>query len=180
MEIRLLHIEDRDLIRAGIRSIFADSAIHLIGSAYTESEANRLTIERNPDIVILNLQMKMFDAVAFLSQYRKNFPEQKILILSPTNDIYYMMQAATAGVVDYILDDISAQDLVSRLQSIYYGTGFSPNEQWRRLLEKKTRPSKNEMRSVLTQREEQVIRFLAQGLSNKEIATELRISAETV
>ncbi len=180
MDIRLLHIEDRDLIRAGIRSIFADSAVHLIGSAYTESEARRLTIERNPDIVILNLQMKTFDAVAFLVQYRKDFPDQKVIILSPTNDIYYMTQAATVGVADYILDDISASDLLSRLQTVYYGTGFSPNEEWRKFLEKKTRPVKREIRSILTQREEQVIRFLVQGMSNKEIAAELQISAETV
>ncbi|MDO4628674.1 MAG: response regulator transcription factor [Planctomycetia bacterium] len=180
MEIRLLHIEDRDLIRAGIRSIFADSVIHLIGSAYTESEARRLTIERNPDIVLFNIQMKSFNGVEFLRQYRHDFPEQKVIILTATNEFFHLIQSAILGVTDYILDNIPAEVLLQRLQSIYYGTGMSPNEDWRKIHENPSPSRFRDLRMRLTQREEQVLRYLVQGMSNKEIAAELRISAETV
>ncbi len=180
MEIRLLHLDDKDITRVGIRSLLADSVLHLVGSVASDEEAMRLAEERFPDVLLMNIQAETFDGVQFLQKYRKNFPRQKVIILTSTNDPYYLLQAAELGAQDYVLDKIAGMDLVLLIQNIYYGTGVSRNETWVQALSMANSPQFRELRQKLTHREEQALRFLVHGMSNKEIARELKISSETI
>lgn len=180
MEIRILHVDDEDITRAGIRSLLADSALHLVGSADGELEAFRLSEERFPDILLLNIQAKAFDGVRFLTEYRQKFPRQKVVILTHSNEPYYLMQAAGLGVRDYVLTNVSAMNLTATIQNIYYNTGTSQNAAWNDILRMQKTQEFQELRLKLTRREEEVLRHLALGASNKEIAVQLGISPETV
>ncbi|MBE6427228.1 MAG: response regulator transcription factor [Planctomycetaceae bacterium] len=180
MEIRLLHLDDKDITRLGVRSLLADSVLHLVGSTASAEEAMRWAKERFPDILLLNIQAETFDGVHFLQNFRKTFPRQKVIILTSTNDPYYLLQAAKHGARDYVLDKIAGMDLVLLIQNTYYGTDFSLNETWTQALRMANSPQFRELQQKLTHREEQVLRFLVRGMSNKEIAHELEISAETI
>lgn len=180
MEVRLLHVDDHDITRAGIRSLLADSVLHLVGSASSEPEALRLAAERYPDILLFNIQVTAFDGVSFLQHYRLEFPRQKVIVLTSSNDPYHLVQAAALGVKDYVLESIPALELIQLIQNVYYGTGVSRNAAWNQTLAMQSSPAFQELRQKLTSREEQVLRFLVHGLSNKEIAARLEVSSETV
>ncbi|MBE6425353.1 MAG: response regulator transcription factor [Thermoguttaceae bacterium] len=180
MEIRLLHVDDRDITRAGIRSLLADSVLHLIGSAASAEEAFRFMTDRHPDILLLNIQAASFDGVDFLRKFRRQFPGTKVIVLTSANDPYHICQAAELGVKDYVLENIAAMDLVLLIQNVYYGTGTSSNPAWNQVLKMQADPQFQEQRQKLTHREEQVLRCIVQGKSNKEIAVHLNVSAETV
>lgn len=180
MEIRLLHIDDRDLIRAGIRSILSDTSLHLVGSSASGNEAFTLAQERFPDILLLNIQTQSFDGVQFLRKYAPMFPRQKIIVLTSSNDPFFLLQAASLGVKDYVLDSIKGLELIQNIQNVYYGTGTSLNEEWNQTLEMLSSPQFQKIYHKLTIREQEVLRFLAQGKSNKEIAAQLNVTADTI
>lgn len=180
MEIRLLHVDDRDITRAGIRSLLADSVLHLVGSAASDAEAFRLMTDRHPDILLLNILAATFDGVNFLRKFRKQFPGTKVIVLTSANERYHLSQAAELGVKDYVLDGIAAMDLVRLIQNVYYGIGTSGNSAWNQTLKMQADPHFQELRQKLTHREEQVLRCIVQGKSNKEIAVLLNVSPETV
>ncbi len=175
-----MHVDDEDITRAGIRSLLADSALHLVGSANNVQDALKQAEERYPDILVFNIQTKAFDGVRFLSQYRQQFPKQKVVVLTHSNDPYFLVQAAGLGVRDYVLTSVSAMSFILTVQNIYYNTGTSQNTAWNDVLAMQNTQGFLEMRLKLTRREEEVLRHLALGASNKEIALQLGVSAETV
>lgn len=180
MEIRLLHVDDKDLIRTGIRSILSDTSLHLVGSSAAEDEAFLLAQERFPDILLMNIQVQSFDGVQFLRKYTQMFPRQKIIVLTSSNDPFFLYQAASLGVKDYVLDSIAGLDLIQNIQNVYYGIGISQNEAWKQTLETLNSPQFQKIYQKLTVREQEVLRFLVQGKSNKEIAARLNVTADTI
>ena len=180
MEIRLLHVDDKDLVRAGIRSVLSDTSLHLVGSAAAEDEAFLLAHERFPDILLMNIQVRSFDGVQFLRKYTQMFPRQKVIVLTNSNDPFFLLQAASLGVKDYVLDSIAGLELIQNIQNVYYGTGTSQNETWNQTLNMMSTPQFRKTYHQLTIREQQVLRFLVQGKSNKEIAALLNVTADTI
>ena len=180
MEIRLLHVDDKDLIRTGIRSVLSDTSLHLVGSASTEDEAFSLAQERSHDVLLLNIQVKSFDGVQFLRKYTQQFPRQKVIVLTSSNDPFFLCQAASLGVKDYILDSIAGLDLIQNIQNVYYEIGASLNDVWKQTLETLNSHQPQKISQKLTTREQEVLRFLVQGKSNKEIAAQLNVTADTI
>ena len=180
MEIRLLHVDDKDLVRAGIRSVLSDTSLHLVGSAAAEDEAFLLAQERFPDILLMNIQVQSFDGVQFLRKYTQTFPRHKIIVLTSSNDPFFLLQAASLGVKDYVLDSIAGLDLIQNIQNVYYGIGISQNDAWKQTLETLNSPQFQKIYQKLTVREQEVLRFLVQGKSNKEIAARLNVTADTI
>ena len=180
MEIRLLHVDDKDLIRTGIRSVLSDTSLHLVGSAAAEDEAFLLAQERFPDILLLNIQVQSFDGVQFLRKYTQMFPRQKVIVLTSSNDPFFLLQAASLGAKDYVLDSIAGLDLIQNIQNVYYGIGTPQNDAWKQTLEMLNSPQFQKIYQKLTVREQEVLRFLVQGKSNKEIAARLNVTADTI
>ena len=180
MEIRLLHVDDKDLIRTGIRSVLSDTSLHLVGSASTENEAFLLAQERFPDILLMNIQVQSFDGVQFLRKYTQMFPRHKIIVLTSSNDPFFLLQSASLGVKDYVLDSIAGLELIQNIQNVYYGIGVSQNDAWKQTLETMNSPQFQKVHQKLTVREQEVLRFLVQGKSNKEIAAQLNVTADTI
>ena len=180
MEIRLLHVDDKDLIRTGIRSVLSDTSIHLVGSSAAEDEAFLFAQERFPDILLMNIQVQSFDGVQFLRKYTQQFPRHKIIVLTSSNDPFFLLQAASLGVKDYVLDSIAGLELIQNIQNVYYGIGTSQNDAWKQTLEMLNSPQFQKVYQKLTVREQEVLRFLVQGKSNKEIAAQLNVTADTI
>lgn len=180
MDIKVLLIDDQEISQAGVRTLLVDTSVRCVGVTSDPDEAMRLAEEKRPDIVLFDVQAESFSGLNFLYQFRLRFPMSRVIVLTATNSPVHLTQSATLGVKDFLLKSISAHRLISTIQNVYYGTHVSANEAWNRVLKSQSSHGFREESQRLTPREEQVLRHIVLGLSNKEIAKALQISTETV
>lgn len=180
MEIRVLLIDNQEIILSGVRSLLADTTLHLVGTASDELSAFSITREKKPEIVLWDAHMPTVSGFDFLNRYQREFPRTKIVVFTNENNTSIMPQCFLQGVKDYILKSISAQKLMISLQNVYYGTNHSENPEWIRMQNARSLKEVLEAPASLTSREEQVLQHIVLGMSNKEIAKALQISTETV
>ena len=181
MSIRLLICDDHEVIRTGLASLLAGTDIQIVGEAANGEEALRLAQKDKPDVILLDIRMPDGDGLSTLEKLRAKVPECKVVMLSTYDNPTYIARAVALGASDYVLKGSSREDLIATL--VAAGAGESPS----RCGELKKIASAMKVRQViddddvpLTQRETQVLRHVALGLSNKEIGKSLEISVETV
>lgn len=179
MEIRVLIVDPQEIFRAGLKSLLADTGIRVVGETADVEEAKSLVKKTSPHILLLELQNNSFDTLDFLYDFRILFPQVRVVICTHSDNLTYMLRSAALGVKDYIYKTISSKSLQYTLQNVYYGTNISENPQWTHLLNSRQVHSSTAF-STLTKREEQVLRLIVLGQSNKEIAKTLHLSADTV
>ena len=181
MEIRVFLIDDQEIFRAGVRSILADTEIHVVGQAAQAFDAMHQISELKPDIVVLELANEHFDGLEFLRQFRLAFPQIKVVIFTRSENTSSMTRAAKLCVRDYLFKTVSTEQFQNALKNVYYGTNISENEVWMKVLTARESSSRRgKVARPLTSREEEILRFVVNGLSNKEIATTLGLSPDTV
>lgn len=181
MSIRLLICDDHEVIRTGLASLLAGTDIQIIGEAANGKDALRLAQKDKPDVILLDIRMPDGDGLSTLEKLRAKVPESKVVMLSTYDNPTYIARAVALGASDYVLKGSSREDLIATLMAA--GAGESPS----RSGELKKIAGAMKVRQViddddvpLTQRETQVLRHVALGLSNKEIGKSLEISVETV
>lgn len=181
MSIRLLICDDHEVIRTGLASLLAGTDIQIIGEAANGKDALRLAQKDKPDVILLDIRMPDGDGLSTLEKLRAKVPESKVVMLSTYDNPTYIARAVALGASDYVLKGSSREDLIATLTAA--GAGESPS----RSGELKKIAGAMKVRQViddddvpLTQRETQVLRHVALGLSNKEIGKSLEISVETV
>jgi DNA-binding NarL/FixJ family response regulator len=181
MSIRLLICDDHEVIRTGLASLLAGTDIQIIGEAANGKDALRLALKDKPDVILLDIRMPDGDGLSTLEKLRAKVPESKVVMLSTYDNPTYIARAVALGASDYVLKGSSREDLIATL--VAAGAGESPS----RCGELKKIAGAMKVRQViddddvpLTQRETQVLRHVALGLSNKEIGKSLEISVETV
>ncbi|QGJ70001.1 Two-component system response regulator [Planctomycetales bacterium 10988] len=181
MTIRLLVADDHEVVRSGLESLTAGTDIEVVGKAESGKEVIQLAQELNPDLVILDIRMPQSDGLTALEQLRQLFPDLPILMLSTYENPTYAGRALALGANGYMLKGSSRDKLVEAIREVAAGGDAWDSQEVRRATT--TVPNEKaaaELESPLTQRESQVLRQLALGLSNKEIARTLHISVETV
>jgi len=186
MTTTIVLADDHPIFRDGLRKTLEDtSEFKVLAAGCDAEEAVRLTQEHRPDIVILDLSMPGGGLIATRQIAAMDNPP-KIAILTVSEDSNDVADALEAGATGYILKGVTASALTRSLRSIAEGEGFvSPGLASRVLLSirKSDAPSGDKGKSVLsdlTHREEEILRRVAKGLSNKEIAAELNIQEKTV
>jgi DNA-binding NarL/FixJ family response regulator len=181
MSVRCLVADDHEVVRSGLTSMFDGTAIEVIGEASTGEETVRMAKELNPDVISLDIRMDNGDGLAALEQLRAEMPNSKVVVFSTFDNPTYVARAHALGAKDYILKGTSKKDLVESLQAVAEGRDPPRFGQMQRIAgQMATRQRQPDSEIPLTQRETQVLRHLALGLSNKEIAQSLEISIETV
>ena len=179
MEIRVLVVDPQEIFRAGLKSLLADTGIRVVGETADMEEAKWLAEKTLPHILLLELENSALDTLDFLYHFRLSFPQVRVVVCTHSDNPTYMLRSASLGVKDYIPKTLSARSLYSTLQNVYYGTNISENPRWTHLLNSRhVRPRSTS--TTLTKREEQVLRLIVLGQSNKEIAKTLHLSADTV
>ena len=182
--IRVLLADDHPLVRAGIRATLCnESDIVFVGEAADGVEARRLTEEREPDVLLLDLSMPGPSAIETVTYLRERCPGVKVLILTAFDDDAYVRGLVNAGVAGYILKDEVPEAVVHALHTVVEGgTWFS-----RHLMKKLTQPpsgnaeaADDEEEPQLTGREVQILQLLVEGLTDREIGQVLGISERTV
>lgn len=181
MSIRLLVADDHEVIRTGLRSLLAGTDIEIVAEAASGGEAVKQAQKVKPDVILLDIRMPDGDGLAALEKLRSKAPESYVVMLSTYDNPTYIARAVALGACDYVLKGSSREDIVATIQSAAAGQSPSRTGELKRIAAAmKVRQVVDDDDVPLTQRETQVLRHVALGLSNKEIAKSLEISVETV
>jgi DNA-binding NarL/FixJ family response regulator len=179
MSVKVLVADDHEVVRKGLASLFSGSDIKVVAEAKTGEEAVKLTKKFKPDVVLLDIRMPDIDGLDALEKIRKDRPDQRVVMLSTYDNPTYVARSVALGASDYVLKGSSKNELISAISAAASGQPPVKAGELRRVhLAMNTREPSDDV--PLTQRELQVLRHIALGLSNKEIGRSLGISVETV
>jgi DNA-binding NarL/FixJ family response regulator len=184
--IRLMLVDDQSLIRRGLRALLkTDADLEVIGEAENGREAVAMVETLQPDVVLMDIRMPVMDGVEGTQAICQRFPEVKVLILTTFNDQDYVAQALQAGASGYLLKDTPFDELTLAIRLVHKGhTQLGPGLASKALAQPP--PSNTNTLEVsehwdkLTPREQDIIVLIAQGASNREIASTLFIAEKTV
>ena len=185
MGIRVLLADDHGIVRKGLRFLLdRQPGMEVVGEAADGRDAVRLAETVAPDVVIMDVAMPSLNGIEAASQMTKRNPRIRVIMLSMHSDEDYLLSALNAGAKGYLLKDSAEEDLVRAIQSVHHGTPFfSPSiaktmlEDYMRYLQQRNLQDSYEL---LTEREREVLQLLAEGKSNKEVASLLELSVYTV
>jgi DNA-binding NarL/FixJ family response regulator len=181
MSVKLLVADDHEVVRRGLASLLTGSDIKIVAEAKNGDEAVKLAKKHKPDVVLLDIRMPDTDGLDALERIRKDRPEQRVVVLSTYDNPTYVARAVALGASDYVLKGSSRNELVSAISAAASGQPPTKTGELRRIQgAMATREPSADEEVPLTQRELQVLRHIALGLSNKEIGRSLGISVETV
>lgn len=180
MAIRVLLVDDHSVVRQGLRMFLAlDPDIEVIGEAANGAEALELAHSLAPDVVLMDLLMPVMDGVTAIGRLRRELPETEVIALTSVLEDDKVVGAVRAGAIGYLLKDTHADDLCRAIKAAAGQVQLSPQAVARLLREVKA-PAAEAPREALTERETEVLRLVAEGRSNKEIAQALVIGEKTV
>jgi DNA-binding NarL/FixJ family response regulator len=181
MSIRLLICDDHQVIRTGLAALLAGTEIEIVGEADSGKEALRLAQKLKPDVVLLDIRMPDGDGLSTLEKLRAKMPESKVVMLSTYDNPTYIARAVALGASDYVLKGSTRDAIVATIISTARGESPADTGELKKVAATmKVRELVDDDDVPLTQRETQVLRHVALGLSNREIGRSLEISVETV
>ena len=179
--IRVLIVDDHGVVREGLRAYLElEPDIQVVGEARDGTEAVRRALELSPDVVLMDLVMPNMDGVDATTRIKEQQPDVHVIVLTSFLEDDRVVPAIKAGATSYLLKDVAASDLARAIRGARAGQAQLHPEVARRLMQQVTAPRKPDAGAQLTEREREVLRLLAEGRSNKEIARALVVSERTV
>jgi len=181
MSIKVVVADDHEVVRSGLASLFKGSDIEIVDQAVDGNEAIEKTLQHRPDVVLMDIRMPNCDGLAALEAIRSKLPEAHVVMLSTYDNPTYIARSVALGAADYVLKGSSRQELVDVVTRAATGSEPSDTSVLRRVKRvMRRRHDRDDDGIPLTNRELQVLRHVALGLSNREIGHSLGISIETV
>jgi len=173
-------VDDHPVFRKGIRALLEGSAeITVVAEAGSGAEGVRLAEETRPDIIIMDLMMPGMGGLEATGLIHERVPESRVLVLTSNNESDALVPALKAGATGYVLKSETRLELVNAIRSIAQGKALVPLEFTANLVDA-LRDAKKDKLATLTGREADVLKLLARGLNNAEIAARLEIGEGTV
>ncbi|MCC7083407.1 MAG: response regulator transcription factor [Pirellulales bacterium] len=181
MSVKLLIADDHEAVRAGLKSMLQGSDIKIVAEASSGDTAIRLTLKHNPQVVLLDVRMSDGDGLTALSRIKLERPEMPVLMFSAFDNPAYVARAVALGASGYVLKSASKDKLIDAIRNVAKGETIWAREELRRVTGALATPRlASDIDVPLTKRESEVLKQLAKGSTNKQIADELDISYETV
>lgn len=178
MPIKVLLVDDHHVVRQGLRMYLAlDPELEVVGEAANGQEALHTAHQLQPDVILMDLLMPVMDGITAIERLRKELPKTEIIALTSILEDEKVVGAIRAGAIGYLLKDTQADDLNRAIKAAAAGQVQLSPQAAARLIREVRAPESPE---TLTERETDVLRLLAKGCSNKEIAQELFIGEKTV
>lgn len=183
--IRILLADDHTVVRKGLRLLLESHAgFKVIADAENGREAVALAGEHRPDVVVMDVAMPILNGIEAARQICANLPETAVVFLSMHSDEGYVLKALKAGARAYLLKDSAEYDLISAVKAVSEGKAFFSPAISKMLVEDYIRQMKEQniedSYELLTTREREVLQLLAEGRSNKEVASILELSLHTI
>jgi len=180
--IRVLIVDDHTIVRKGIRALLAEIAgLEVVGEAADGQEAIVQADRLRPDVILMDLAMPRMDGIEATRQIKLRQPESRVLVMTSFATDEKVLPAIKSGALGYLLKESAPEDLVQAIQQIYHGESSLHPVIARKVLQEIAHPlDRPPTPDPLTEREAAVLRLVAQGLSNQDIAEKLHISAPTV
>lgn len=184
--VNILLVDDHAIVRSGLKMLLsANNQLKIVGEAADGDEAIQLAHTLRPDVVLMDLSMSQGkDGLTATTELKKLIPDMSILILTMHDDDEYLFRAIHAGASGYVLKSAPHEELVTAIQSVASGNAYLYPTATKRLmaeyLDKLQHGHHPGASESLSEREEEILAFIAKGYSNKEIAEQLVISVKTV
>jgi DNA-binding NarL/FixJ family response regulator len=178
----VLLVDDQSLVRGGLRLILeTEPDLQVVGEAGDGAEAVRLAVELRPDVVLMDIRMPVLDGIAATRGTLEKVPDTRVMMLTTFDLDEYVVEAFRAGASGFVLKTAPPSQLVAAVRTIILGEALLAPTSTRRLIEQATRRvAPSPLLTSLSSREADVLRLLARGLSNSEIAEELFVEPSTV
>ncbi len=181
MTVKILIADDHEIVRIGMKSMLANSDIKIVADVATGDAVLKALNKHKPDLVVLDVRMADGDGLHTLGRIKLDRPELPVLIFSTYDNPTYVARAVALGANGYVLKGAPKDKLIDAIKRVAAGENIWSREELRRVTGALATPRLNsDVEVPLTQRESEVLRQLALGLTNKEIAEALKISYETV
>ena len=180
-KIKVLVADDHEVVRFGLRSLLANTDVQIIAEVGTGAEAVKYALENNPNVVLLDIRMPDGDGLTALGRIKLDKPEMPVLMLSTFDNPTYIARSVALGASGFLLKGCTREELIAAIRTAAAGESAWTRDELRRVTGALATPRlAADVEVPLTQRESEVLRQLAYGLTNKEIAGALHISYETV
>ena len=178
MTIRIVIADDHGVVRQGLKMFLGlDPDLEVVGEASNGAEALKLAGELQPDVVLMDLLMPVMDGITAIGKIRQQYPDVEVLALTSVLEDASVVGAVRAGAIGYLLKDTQADELRKAIKAAAEGQVQLAPQAAARLLREVRMPESPE---ALTDRETEVLKLLAEGQANKEIARSLTIGEKTV
>ena len=184
-DVRVVVVDDHDLFRTGLKNLLEEQGVNVVGEAPNGQTAIRLVSDLAPDVVVMDLNMPGLTGVETTRQLGGIAPLSRVVVLTISADDDDVMDAVLAGACGYLLKDSSIQDLITGIRAAAAGESLISPQIASKVLQRLRSQSSNEdaaatIRAELSDREIEVLKLIANGKDNAQIARELFISPKTV
>ena len=180
--IRVLIVDDHTVVRDGLNALIsAEAGMTVVGMAGDGLEAVRLAREVQPDVILLDLVMPKMDGVQVINEIRKENSKARILVLTSFAENHQVFSAIKSGAMGYLMKDSSSEELIQAIRDTYQDKPVLQPEIARKLMRDiQSHEPQSSLLSTLTEREIEILQYVALGKTNQEIADELFLSERTV
>jgi two-component system, NarL family, response regulator NreC len=183
-KVRIILADDHTVMRAGLRALLdRQPGLEVVGEAEDGRQTVELACAHVPDVVVMDIAMPILNGVEATRRLIRQQPSISVVILSMYSDESYVMRALEAGAHAYLLKDSAVTDLIRAIEAVSQGKSFFSPKISRILAEEYVRALKQkgvaDSYELLTPREREILQLLAEGKTNKEVATSLNISVYT-
>jgi len=181
MAISILIADDHDVVRAGLKTLLSDSDIRIVAEATGGDAALKLVKKHKPDLVLLDVRMPEGSGLDCLARIKLDMPNTPVVMFSGYDNPTYVARAVALGAAGYLSKGATRTELINAIRAAASGDTIWSREELRRVTGALAAPrTASDTEVSLTKRESEVLKQLAFGLTNKEIAQSLGISYETV
>ena len=188
MAIRVLLVDDQALFREGLETLLSvHKDIQVVGQASNGQEALEAAAKVHPDVVLMDVRMPILDGVQATRRLKRALPECRVIVLTTFDDDEYVFDALRAGAVGYLLKDVASARLVEAIRGTARGESILEPSVAAKVIAEFTRVSSmvpavqmDQLVEPLSERELEILAWIARGYSNKEIASQLFIAEGTV
>ncbi|EJN34234.1 response regulator containing a CheY-like receiver domain and an HTH DNA-binding domain [Pseudomonas sp. GM78] len=181
MTVRIVLVDDHNLVRAGIRVLLEDWGYSVVAEGCDGDDVERLLAQHKPDILLMDITMERLSGLEALTHLRVHWPALPVILLSMHDTRDFVLKAMQVGASAYLLKDAAEVELRMAIQAVLSGHRYLSPKISGRVIEAMTAPRAADPEEVtLTARQREVLYWLVNGKTNKEIAYQLNLSVKTV